>query len=129
MTTETVTLEYEGDEWEFSVEVYEECENCGFLFNEPDTGPLTCPGCGERAARARYYKRDFYSKEAWWQFEDPPNSAEQHAEALREMAQRVEAFAANGWDVTDADGERIFFRKDLGTETPENPNKVNDSLQ
>lgn len=59
---------------------------------------------------------------AWW-FSDPEPSVELHSEALRRAAKKLEALDANGWTMTDTDGEHVYFKKSL-EDLDEHPFKI-----
>lgn len=108
MRESTITLEYENDAFEYSIEELQECSNCGYVQTTETPPQEPCPECKNDADSTKLYRYHFYIKMAWW-FQDPEPSLSQHTEALRRTAKKLEALEANGWVLTDSDGEHVFF--------------------
>lgn len=81
METEQLTIEHEGEEFEFTVETHDEIRHI-----------------------------HIFVKEVWWAVPED-GDIETYAEGLRRYARRLEALKANGWEITESDGEHIFIRE------------------
>lgn len=117
MEREEMTLEYEGDSFDYLVEKWVKCGFCGHTW-ESDTGGdrVACPDCNRETNQEVVESYHFYIKEAWW-FANPEPSVEKHTEALRRAAKRLEALAAHDWELVETDGEHVYFERFTDAET------------
>lgn len=99
MDTETLTIQHDGEEYEFQVDV--------------------TPG-GKRI--------HIYVKEVWWGVPTDA-SIEAYSDSLRYHAERLDALAANGWELTDSDGEHLYFQKSDDDSTEAKPGEVTGDLE
>lgn len=121
----TITVDHEGDEFEFSVETHQVCTECGLSIG-PDSATVDrCPECGAGQLEARHVFHDYIK----FVFPTDPSlsSVQEHADALRSHAALYEALEANGWELTRADGPHLYFEKPI--ESPENSYKIERNLE
>lgn len=110
MNSVEIELEYEGETFVYSIELWIECESCGYQVDFEDHLPEeTCVECGESSQWVYVAHYHYYIKYVWW-FEEPTPDLELHTKALRAAAMKLEALTANGWEMTDSDGEHVNFR-------------------
>lgn len=99
METESLTIQHDGEEYEFQVEV--------------------TPG-GKQI--------HIYVKELWWGVPTDA-SVEGYSDSLRYHAARLEALAENGWELVDSDGEHLYFQKPSESSTGADPYEITDQLE
>lgn len=128
MAAETLEIEHEGEVFEYSIETHVTCEHCGYAWHtESKLNRPTCPDCNKKTERVVTEQYHFHIKMAWW-FENPGTDLEKHTTALRQAARRLEALAANGWELTQADGEHVYFERE-GREDSDRSFKVSRTLE
>lgn len=86
MASETLTIEYDDDTFEYTVE-----------------------------SHGGVNQIHMYVKELWWGF-PTDSGIEEYAAALEWHAKRLEALKADGWELIDTDGEHLHFEKRLEDE-------------
>lgn len=99
MEIESVTLHYEGEEYEFQVE-----------------------------RRSDVAQVHMYVKEIWWGLPKEAD-AEAYIHALEHYVNRLEALLDNGWELIDSDGEHLYFEKEQSNSTKSNDFEVTDQLE
>lgn len=128
MVQETIEIEHDGEVFAYTIDLLVECEHCGYTWDtESEMDRPTCPSCTRKTSRSHVASYHFFIKMAWW-FAEPESSVEQHADALRHAAKKLEALKANGWEMTEADGEHIFFHRDWDGEF-ESEYKISEPLE
>ncbi len=99
METHSLSVEYEGDEFTFTVEQHDDVAQI-----------------------------HLYVKEVWWGVPTEAG-VNGYIDALEHYAKRLEALVANGWELSHSDGEHLYFVNESLESLGENPHKVTDQLE
>lgn len=86
MESETLTIEYEGETFEYTVEDHNGVKQI-----------------------------HIYVKELWWGV-PTDSGIDEYAAALERHAKRLRALKAAGWELIDTDGEHLHFEQRLNDE-------------
>lgn len=111
MHTEQLTIDAGGEKFEYTINVYPTCADCGSYVDDT----AECGNCGgESIYNVKQYELNL---DEIGMYIEQQKDIEGYSDQFRYIARKLEMMAACGWEYVDFDGDIIYIEKTDSADT------------